>query len=57
MKKQPIWKIIIVFVIAALLIVLVKNYTDKVTEESAKRAVDRMIEIKKQDAEKDTIPL
>jgi len=57
MKKQPIWKIIIVFVIAALLIVLVKNYTDKVTEEKTKRAVDRMIEIKKQDAEKDTIPL
>jgi uncharacterized ion transporter superfamily protein YfcC len=57
MKKQPIWKIILVIIIAVLSIIFLKNYTDKVTEEAAQRAVDRMMEIKKQAAEKDTIPL
>ena len=33
------------------------NYTDKVTEETAQRTVERIMEIKKQVAEKDTIPL
>ena len=57
MKKQPIWKIILVIIIAVLLIKFSLNYTDKVIEENAQRAVDRMMEIKKQAAEKDTIPL
>ena len=57
MKKQPIWKIILVIIIAVLLIKFSINYTDKVIEENAQRAVDRMMEIKKQAAEKDTIPL
>jgi len=57
MKKQPIWKIILVIIIAVLLIKFLSNYTDKVIEENAQRAVDRMMEIKKQAAEKDTIPL
>ena len=57
MIKQPIWKIILVIIIAVLSIIFLKNYTDKVTEEAAQRAVDRMMEIKKQAAEKDTIPL
>ena len=57
MKKQPIWKIILVIIIAVLSVILLKNYTDKVTEEAAQRGVDRMMEIKKQAAEKDTIPL
>ena len=57
MKKQPIWKIILVIIIAVLSIIFLKNYTDKVTEEAAQRAVDRMMEIKKQATEKDTIPL
>ena len=42
MKKQPIWKIILVIIIA---------------EETAQRTVERIMEIKKQAAEKDTIPL
>ena len=57
MKKQPIWKIILVIIIAVLLIKFLKNYTDKVTEETAQRTVDRIMEIKKQAAQKDTIPL
>ena len=57
MKKQPLWKIILVIIIAVLSIKFLKNYSDKVTEEAAQRAVDRMMEIKKQAAEKDTIPL
>ena len=57
MKKQPIWKIILVFIIAILSIISLKNYTDKVTEKAAQRAVDRMMEIKKQATEKDTITL
>ena len=57
MKKQPIWKIILVIIIAVLLIKFANNYTDKEIEENAQRAVDRMMEIKKQAAEKDTIPL
>ena len=57
MKKQPIWKIILVIIIGVLLIKFLSNYTDKVIEENAQRAVDRMMEIKKQAAEKDTIPL
>ena len=57
MKKLPIWKIILVIIIAVLLIKFLSNYTDKVIEENAQRAVDRMMEIKKQAAEKDTISL
>ena len=57
MKKQPIWKIILVIIIAVLLIKFVKNYGDKVAEETAQRTVKRMMEMKKQAAEKDTIPL
>ena len=57
MKKQPLWKIILVIIIAVFSIIFLKNYTDKVTEEAAQRAVDKMMEIKKQAAEKDTIPL
>ena len=57
MKKQPIWKIILVIIIAVLVIKFANNYTDKVIEENAQRAVDRMMEMKKQAAEKDTIPL
>ena len=57
MKKQPIWKIILVIIIAVLLIKFSINYTDKVTEEAAQRAVDRIMEIKKQAAQKDTISL
>ena len=57
MKKQPIWKIILVIIIAVLLIKFVKDYSDKEIEENAQRAVDRMMEMKKQAAEKDTIPL
>jgi uncharacterized ion transporter superfamily protein YfcC len=57
MKKQPLWKIILVIIIAVLSIKFLKNYSDKVTEEAAQRAVDRMMEIKKQATEKDTIPL
>ena len=48
MKKQPIWKIILVIIIAVLLIKFVKDYSDKEIEENAQRAVDRMMEIKKQ---------
>ena len=57
MKKQPIWKIILVIIIAVLLIKFLKNYTDKVTEETAQRTVERIMKIKKQAAEKDTIHL
>ena len=57
MKKQPIWKIILVIIIAVLLIKFVKNYGDKVAEETAQRTVKRMMEMKKQAAEKDTISL
>ena len=57
MKKQPIWKIILVIIIAVLLIKFSINYADKVAEETAQRTVKRMLEIKKQAAEKDTIPL
>ena len=57
MKKQPIWKIILVIIIAVLLIKFVKDYSDKEIEENAQRAVDRMMEMKKQAAEKDTISL
>jgi len=58
MKKQPIWKIILVIIIAVLLIKFVKNYGDKVAEETAQRTVKRMMEIKtKIPVEKDTIPL
>ena len=57
MKKQPIWKIILVIIIAVLLIKFANNYSDKEIEENAQRAVDRMMEMKKQAAEKDTIPL
>ena len=57
MKKQPIWKIILVIIIAVLLIKFSINYADKVTEETAQRTVKRIMEIKKQAAEKDTIPL
>ena len=57
MKKQPIWKIILVIIIAVLLIKFVKDYSDKEIEENAQRAVDRMMEMKKQAVEKDTIPL
>ena len=57
MKKQPIWKIILVIIIAVLVIKFANNYTDKVIEENAQRAVDRMMEMKKQAAEKDTISL
>ena len=57
MKKQPIWKIILVIIIAVLLIKFVKDYSDKEIEENAQRAVDRMMEMKKQAVEKDTISL
>ena len=57
MKKQPIWKIIFVIIIAVLLIKFVKDYSDKEIEENAQRAVDRMMEMKKQAVEKDTISL
>ncbi|MBT6170800.1 MAG: hypothetical protein HOH98_08665 [Flavobacteriaceae bacterium] len=57
MKKQPLWKIILVIIIAVLSIKFLINYGDKVTQEAADRTVDRIIEIKKQAAEKDTIPL
>ena len=57
MKKLPIWKIILVIIIAVLLIKFLSNYTDKVIEENAQRAVDIMMEIKKQAAQKDTISL
>ena len=56
-KKQPIWKIILVIIIAVLVFKFANNYTDKVTEEAAQRAVDTMMEMKKQAAEKDTISL
>ncbi|MDB4093171.1 hypothetical protein N9543_02480 [Flavobacteriaceae bacterium] len=56
-KKQPIWKIILVIIIAVLLIKFVKDYSDKEIEENAQRAVDRMMEMKKQAAQKDTISL
>ena len=48
---------ILVIIIAVLLIKFLSNYTDKVIEENAQRAVDRMMEMKKQAAEKDTISL
>ena len=57
MKKQPIWKIILVIIIAVLVIKFANNYTDKEIEENAQRAVDRMMEMKKQAAQKDTISL
>ena len=57
MKKQPIWKIILVIIITVLIIKFLINYTEKVTQEAADRTVDRIMEIKKQAAEKDTIPL
>ena len=57
MKKQPIWKIILVIIIAVLVIKFANNYTDKVIEENAQRAVDRMMEMKKQAAQKDTMSL
>ena len=57
MKKLPIWKIILVIIIAVLLIKFLSNYTDKVIEENAQRAVDRMMEMKKQAAQKDTMSL
>ena len=56
-KKQPIWKIILVIIIAVLLFKFSINYGDKVAEETAQRTVKRMMEMKKQAAEKDTIPL
>ena len=56
-KKQPIWKIILVIIIAVLLFKFANNYGDKVAEETAQRTVKRMMEMKKQAAEKDTIPL
>ena len=46
MKKQPIWKIILVIIIAVLLIKFVKNYGDKVAEETAQRTVERIMKIK-----------
>ena len=57
MKKQPIWKIILVIIIAVLVIKFSINYGDKVAEETAQRTVKRMMEMKKQAVEKDTIPL
>ena len=58
MKKQPIWKIILVIIIAALLIKFSINYADKVTEETAQRTVERIMKIKtKIPVEKDTISL
>ena len=58
MKKQPIWKIILVTIIAVLLIKFLINYTDKVTEETAQGTVERIMKIKtKIPVEKDTIPL
>ena len=57
MKKQPIWKIILVIIIAVLLIKFLINCTDKVTQDAADRTVDRIMEIKKQAAQKDTISL
>ena len=57
MKKQPIWKIILVIIIAVLVIKFSINYGDKVAEETAQRTVERIMKIKKQAAEKDTIPL
>ena len=57
MKKQPIWKIILVIIIAVLSIKFSINYGDKVAEETAQRTVKRMMEMKKQAGEKDTIPL
>ena len=56
-KKQPIWKIILVIIIAVLVFKFAINYTDKVAEETAQRTVKRMMEMKKQAAEKDTISL
>ena len=56
-KKQPIWKIILVIIIAVLVIKFSINYGDKVAEETAQRTVKRMMEMKKQAAEKDTISL
>ncbi len=43
--------------IIAVLLINSSNYGDKVVEETAQRAVDRMMEMKKQAAEKDTISL
>ena len=57
MKKQPIWKIILVIIIAVFFFYIANNYTNQYIEENAQRAVDRMMEIKKQATEKDTIPL
>ena len=56
-KKQPIWKIILVIIIAVLLFKFANNYGDKVAEETAQRTVKRMMEMKKQAAQKDTISL
>ena len=57
MKKQPIWKIILVIIIVVLFFKFIKNQGDKVSEETAQRTVKRMMEMKKQAAEKDTISL
>ena len=58
MKKQPIWKIPGVIIIAVLLIKFVKDDSDKDIEETAQRAVViRMMEMNKPAAEKDTIAL
>ena len=58
MKKQRIWKIILVTIVAVLLIKFLKNYTDNLTEETEQRIVERIMKIKtKIPVEKDTITL